>query len=79
MFATIIVFALAPWIAGLGLHNTFTNVGCLALALNLTTLPMIIWGKKVSWHFSSCVPGADGTIVPGYVCEQVRENGGETI
>lgn len=46
IFATVIVFALAPWIAGLGLHGCFTSVGCLALALNLTTLPMIIWGKK---------------------------------
>lgn len=49
IFATIIVFALAPWIAGLGLHGTFTSVGCLALALNLTTVPMIIWGKKVCY------------------------------
>jgi len=45
IFATIIVFALAPWIAGLGLHGCFTSVGCLALALNLTTVLMIIWGK----------------------------------
>ncbi len=51
MFATIIVFALAPWITGLGLHGMFTSVGCLALALNMTTLPMIIWGKKVSREF----------------------------
>ena len=45
LFATVIVFALAPWITNLGLHDMFTSVGCLALALNLTTVPMIIWGR----------------------------------
>ena len=45
LFATVIVFALAPWITNLGLHDMFTSVGCLAMALNLTTVPMILWGK----------------------------------
>ncbi|OCK77932.1 MFS general substrate transporter [Lepidopterella palustris CBS 459.81] len=45
-FATVIVCALTSWINGLGLHNMFTSAGCIALLLSLTTLPMIIWGKK---------------------------------
>jgi hypothetical protein len=42
----VVVFALSPWIAALGLHNMFTCVGCLALFLNMLVLPMIIWGGK---------------------------------
>jgi hypothetical protein len=44
--ATIVAFVLTPWVAALGLHGMFTCVGCIALALDLTVIPMIIWGKK---------------------------------
>lgn len=46
VFATIVVFVLTPWINSLGLHHMFTSVGCIALGLNLTVIPIIIWGKK---------------------------------
>jgi len=42
-----IVFATGPWIANLGLHNTFVSIGCLSLFISLLAVPMIIWGKKL--------------------------------
>ncbi|GME65696.1 MFS transporter [Neofusicoccum parvum] len=45
--ATVMVFALTPWVEGLGLQGLFLSVGCLALAINLTTIPIIIWGKTL--------------------------------
>jgi len=45
--------AIAPWIRTLGFHDTFTSAGCLALAVALLCVPMIIRGK----HFrSQCAP-----------------------
>jgi hypothetical protein len=46
IFATIILFTLTQWTEALGFYNLFTCVGCIALGLNLTVVPMIIWGKK---------------------------------
>lgn len=46
-----IVFAITPWIESIGFTNTITSVGCLALAILLTTVPIIIWGKK--WRTQS--------------------------
>ncbi|PSN69809.1 major facilitator superfamily transporter [Corynespora cassiicola Philippines] len=43
--ATIIVFAVTPWIYGLGLYNFFISVGVIALVCLLTTIPMIWFGK----------------------------------
>ncbi|KAJ5771134.1 uncharacterized protein N7511_003185 [Penicillium nucicola] len=50
MVATIIIFALDPWINGMGLYNTFTVIGCLAIGCNLLCIPMILFGKK--WRIS---------------------------
>jgi hypothetical protein len=50
MFATIIIFALDPWINSMGLYNTFTVIGCLAVACNLLCIPVILFGKK--WRIS---------------------------
>lgn len=51
MFATIVVFALDPWIAGMGLQNTFILIGCLALLINLLCIPLIWFGKR--WRVAS--------------------------
>lgn len=40
------IFATSPWLEALGLHNTFTSIGCLSLGFGLLCVPMIVWGKK---------------------------------
>ncbi|KAF4314578.1 Major facilitator superfamily [Botryosphaeria dothidea] len=45
--ATVIVFALTPWIEGIGLRNMFISVGCLSFGICLTTVPMMVYGKKM--------------------------------
>ncbi|KAK4898945.1 hypothetical protein LTR27_003676 [Elasticomyces elasticus] len=44
--AAVVVFALAPWIASIGLYNTFVSASILAWAVYMLTVPMIIWGRK---------------------------------
>ncbi|PYH92045.1 hypothetical protein BO71DRAFT_432269 [Aspergillus ellipticus CBS 707.79] len=43
--ATVIVFALTPWINTIGLENMFICSACISLALMLLIIPMIYWGK----------------------------------
>ncbi|KAK5149972.1 hypothetical protein LTS14_010444 [Recurvomyces mirabilis] len=43
--ATMVVFALTPWINTMGLYNMFVCATCLAFALYALTVPMLIWGK----------------------------------
>lgn len=45
--AAAIVFAVSPWISGMGMYNTFILLGCIALLVMLLCVPMIIWGKKL--------------------------------
>ncbi|KAI9375929.1 major facilitator superfamily domain-containing protein [Aspergillus egyptiacus] len=45
--ATAFVFALTPWIEATGLENMFISVAWIAMALQLTIIPMIIWGKTM--------------------------------
>ncbi|EKG10849.1 Major facilitator superfamily [Macrophomina phaseolina MS6] len=45
--ATVIVFALTPWIDSIGLRNMFISVGCLSFGVCLTTVPMMVYGKKM--------------------------------
>lgn len=53
-FASGITYAIAPWIAGLGYHKTFTSVGCLSLAVSGLCVPMIVWGKRMrAWRAKS--------------------------
>jgi hypothetical protein len=37
---------MTPWMAGMGVYNMFVLLGCLGLAVALTSVPMIIWGRK---------------------------------
>jgi MFS family permease len=39
-------FVTSKWIATSGVQNTFIAIGVLAFVFIMTTLPMIIWGKK---------------------------------
>ncbi|KAL4814466.1 major facilitator superfamily domain-containing protein [Aspergillus spinulosporus] len=45
--ATVFVFALTPWIEASGLVNMFIAVTCIATAMTLTILPMIVFGKRL--------------------------------
>lgn len=46
IMATALVFALAPWLDGMGIYNAFVLFGCLAVAFSLSAVPMLIWGKR---------------------------------
>ncbi|KAK4550296.1 hypothetical protein LTR36_003263 [Oleoguttula mirabilis] len=43
--ATMVVFALTPWINSMGLYNMFICAACLAWAMYSLTIPMLIWGR----------------------------------
>ncbi|KAL4971926.1 major facilitator superfamily domain-containing protein [Aspergillus desertorum] len=45
--ATIFVFALTPWIEAAGLLNMFIAVACIATAMTLMIIPMIVFGKRL--------------------------------
>ncbi|RDW76843.1 uncharacterized protein DSM5745_06835 [Aspergillus mulundensis] len=45
--ATVFVFALTPWIEASGLINMFIAVACIATAMTLTIVPMIVYGKRM--------------------------------
>jgi hypothetical protein len=46
-FSAGITYTISPWIASIGMHNTWTSVGCLSLAVALVCVPMMIWGKRM--------------------------------
>ena len=46
IISTGLVFAITPWIAGMGVYNMFVLLGCLSIAVALTCVPLIIWGRK---------------------------------
>lgn len=45
-FATIIATTIIPWIGGMGLTNMFILSTVLALVLSLSTVPMMMFGKR---------------------------------
>lgn len=45
VMATVMVFALPPWIKGMGVYNTFILLGCLAVTINGLVILFLIWGK----------------------------------
>ncbi|KPI39025.1 putative MFS-type transporter [Cyphellophora attinorum] len=44
--STALVFAVTPWMTGMGVFNMFIMLGCLGLAVALTCVPLIIWGRR---------------------------------
>ena len=45
-FSVVVLFALTPWIAGMGLRNVHILVGVLCFAIMLIPVPLLLWGKK---------------------------------
>ncbi|KAL3455723.1 major facilitator superfamily domain-containing protein [Aspergillus heterothallicus] len=45
--ATIFVFALTPWVDATGLTNMFIAVACVATAMMLSMIPMMVYGKRL--------------------------------
>ncbi|KAF5011312.1 hypothetical protein FDECE_2562 [Fusarium decemcellulare] len=46
VLATVLVFAATPWMEGMGVYNMFVVMGCIATAVALTCVPLIVWGRK---------------------------------
>ncbi|KAJ4258878.1 hypothetical protein NW762_007965 [Fusarium torreyae] len=46
VIATILVFAVTPWMAGMGVYDMYVVLGCLSTAVALTCIPMVIWGRR---------------------------------
>ncbi|ORY60290.1 major facilitator superfamily transporter [Pseudomassariella vexata] len=46
-FATLIVFALTPWIESMGLENMFITATILCLVTLSSTIMMMIWGRRM--------------------------------
>lgn len=42
-----IPFAISPWLAQSGAQNMFIACGFISLAITLTIVPMVIWGKRM--------------------------------
>lgn len=40
-------FALVPWMKTMGLTNMYILSGCIAFAIGLLFIPMVIWGKRI--------------------------------
>ncbi|ETI25008.1 hypothetical protein G647_04378 [Cladophialophora carrionii CBS 160.54] len=45
IISTGLVFAVTPWIAGMGVYDMFVLLGCLSVAVALTCIPLIVWGR----------------------------------
>lgn len=46
IMATILVFVIAPWFAGMGVYNSFVLLGCISVAFSLTAVPIYFFGKR---------------------------------
>lgn len=46
VFAVIILFALTPWIAAMGLINVHVIVAVIMFVIQLLAVPFLIWGKR---------------------------------
>lgn len=46
VISTGLVFAVTPWMEGMGVYDMFVLLGCLSIAVALTCVPLIIWGRK---------------------------------
>ncbi|KAK7419043.1 hypothetical protein QQX98_003545 [Neonectria punicea] len=45
IIATALVFAVTPWMTNMGVYDMFVLLGCIAAAIALTCVPLIIWGR----------------------------------
>ncbi|VUC33661.1 unnamed protein product [Clonostachys rosea] len=44
--ATALVFAITPWMETMGVYDMFVVIGCIATGVALTSVPVIIWGRR---------------------------------
>ena len=42
----VVLFAITPWIEGMGVQNLHILTACLACAILLIPVPLLMWGKK---------------------------------
>jgi hypothetical protein len=45
-FSVVVLFALTPWINGMGIQNLHILVAVLCFVILLLPVPLLIWGKK---------------------------------
>lgn len=46
IISTALVFAISPWMDGMGVYNMFVLLSVIAAAVALTCIPIIIWGRS---------------------------------
>lgn len=46
MFSVVVLFALEPWIIGMGIQNLHILCALIAFVIHLLPIVMLIWGKK---------------------------------
>jgi len=46
IFSVIILFALTPWINGMGVQNVHVLMAVLCFVISALPVPLLIWGKK---------------------------------
>lgn len=47
IIATALVFAASPWMASMGVYDMFVLLGCVAVAIAPTCVPLMIWGRRL--------------------------------
>lgn len=46
VFSVVVLFALTPWINGMGVRNLHVLIAILCFVILLLPVPLLIWGKK---------------------------------
>lgn len=47
MFSVVVLFALTPWIADMGVQNVHILTAVVCFVVLLIPIPLLLWGKKV--------------------------------
>ena len=51
LFPTVLVFALTPWVEGVGLANVWITATVVFVVILLGNIPFLVWGK--TWRANS--------------------------
>lgn len=46
IFSVVVLFALTPWVEGMGLRDLHILLAVIALVVLLIPVPLLVWGKK---------------------------------
>lgn len=46
IFSVVVLFALTPWVEGMGLRDLHILLAFIALVVLLIPVPLLVWGKK---------------------------------